>query len=158
MRIRLLSLIVCAILLSMIIFSSPSGAIEEKIEKEDIEIKVRKYHNVTIESEDGGISYKWEIQDFDADKVEFSFKSEKETIIFSNTSQKQRSGDITVEAGDYYFSWYNNNTYNKTFKISYTIEYPAEYEGKGCYSSILVLSFLSISILFWVIIGYVKKR
>lgn len=157
MRIRLLGFIVCIIILTMIIFSSPSGAIKEKIDEEDIEVKVGKYHNVTIKSEDGEISYTWEIQDFDADEVVFSFSSEKETIIRS-TGQKQRSGDITVEAGEHYFSWHNNNTYNKTFKISYTIEYPAEYEGRGCYSSILILSFLLIAIFFWVTIGYVKRR
>jgi len=157
MRFRLLGLIVCVIILSMIIFSSHSGAIKKKIDDKDIEIKVGKYHNVTIESEDGEINYTWEIQDFDADKVEFYFKSEKETIIHY-TGQKQHSGDIKVEAGEYYFSWYNNNTYNKTFKIRYSIEYPAQYEGKGCYSSILILSFLVITILFWVTIGYIKRR
>jgi hypothetical protein len=158
MRIRLLGFIVCIIILTMIIFSSPSGAIKVKIEKEDIEIKVGKYHNVTIKSEDGVINYTWEIQDYDSDKIEFSFRSEKENILEPKESQKQRSGDISVEAGEHYFSWYNNNPYNKSFKIKYTIEYPAEYEGRGCYSSILVLSFILITIFFWIIIGYIKRR
>lgn len=142
------------ILMSFVLLSLPSVSAEHTTKDKDVDIQAGKTYEIIVETDEGKLKYTWKIYDFDDDKNLFYYGKKGDSRELEIYDLANRSGEISVKSGKYVFGWRNNNP-NGSFSINYKVTYPKPPEG--CYSSILILSILSIVSVVW-LSGNTRKK
>lgn len=116
---------------------------------------------IKIEADEGSLNYTWEIINYDVnDSVGFQIlRGDK--IEEDISGESMYSGKIKVDKkGEYSFEWENKNK-TRNVEIRYYIEFekPIEEESTGCYSAIITLSIMIVTIIIWMVsFGFNKKE